>query len=198
MKHHRWMTILGIVAMLWLIYVLNIRGSDQVFFRFREFLFPAESVAPLIRLDDPRYAHERETRIQYIYDQLDTLKDVAGAQRIYVFSYSSPDSMSECISNVFEVVSSEQTSQFHTLQGLPINTAYDMKDTIYERNGLNPFRYSAELYDDNEMLIGSFGIEFTKNIHLLQERQLLNRIRQTMRNIEAALSQSIEYVEVRN
>lgn len=189
MKHHRWITFLSIAAMLWIIFALNIGSNDRTFFRFREHSqVSADRGLPLAHLDAPSYQH--------IYEQLEALKDETGAQRIYVVSYSAFESGNAGISHVFEVVSVGQAPRLAPLKGMSIEAWSDIKNAIYEHNGLNPFRYSTELYDEHAREIGAFGIEFVDNFPLIQERRMLEHIRQTLRTIEAALSRSVGYQNV--
>jgi hypothetical protein len=183
------MTVLGIVAILGIGYALAILVSDQTFSRHPEHPIPG----PLTRLNDPYYAHEYEARVQIMYERLAMLREAIGAERAYMFVYTSGDLPPghAMISNVFEVVRQGVTPQHQHLQGLALPIRQLIDDVGYETYDVLPYIYGRALYNARNRMIGYFAIDHQQSFFLLQDTQI-ELVRHTMRDLEAVLSQPFE------
>jgi hypothetical protein len=192
-KHHLLMTVLCIVAGLGIVSALNFLVGEHVFSRLQEpSLAPAGPASALMFFDNPLYVHEYPARKQYIANCLATLRDEIGAERVYAFTYTFRDRRPgrEKISNVFEVVREGVTPKHQQLQGLSIAGDQLSEEVGYNTYEVLPYIYGRELYDSNGRSIGYFGFDRLESFFLLQDEQL-ELIRQTMRDIEAVLSQPV-------
>ena len=205
-EHHKLVTLLGVIAVLYLVYVLNIPVDLQI--STQQSTAPAASasssgiVRPLTLLDDPRYAHEYATRAQYINERLDRLRKEIRADRTYVVSYSYASSrfgeIEPRISSIFEVGQEKLAPSIRVYQDFSRRSWLHLKRDEHIMNGffpvLVPRCYGMELYDRHEeVVIGYIGVEYLKEEPYSRgnEMQLL---RQTAASIEAGLLQPIEHL----
>ena len=142
--------------------------------------------------DVPASGQAYSARVQGIYDHLATLRDTIGAERAYVFVYTSGNPREEptTLNTVIEAVREGVLPQHHRLQGQEIPIWQIMEEVSYNTYTVLPYIYGTELYHTNGTIIGYFGVDCRENILLLQREQL-NFTRQIIREIEAALMPSL-------
>lgn len=166
-EHHKLfiklvITILAVIAVMGLGAVWQPSGEHQLF----------TSDKPFTRLDDPQYAHEYDTRAQYIYKQLDMLKDKANADRAYAVSYRyGPTGFGDTtdkIASTFEVGLAGLDAPIKIYQDLPRMNWLQLKQNQCFGPGLLaietlPRNYGMELYAPAGEAIGYVGITYRRD-----------------------------------
>jgi hypothetical protein len=190
-------TIIGVIAVLCPVYMLNIPIESKRFIQHS----PADSasssgiVGPLTLVDDPQYAHEYDTRVQYIEKHLEMLRNETQADKAYIVSYGYDSSMREMrISSTFEAGQEGIFSQMRDFQGFSRRNWLRIKRDEQATSGLFlvlPQSYGVELYDEQGKPIGYLGIDY------LQEKSSswgneMKLLRQTATSIKIGLLQPIE------
>jgi len=204
-EHHKLATILGIIAVLCLVYVLNIPVVHQMPIQRSPTGLASSSgiVRPLTLLDDPRYAHEYATRAQYINERLDRLRKEIRADRAYVFSYGYSSGrfggmMELTISSIFEVGQEGLVHQIRDFQDLSrknwLRVNRDSSSTGGFLPGPFPRSYGMELYNGRGVPIGYIGIEYWQEKFSLQGDKM-SFLRQTAHLMKAGLLQPLENLE---
>ena len=194
-KHHRFATILIVIAAGWLIYELNKPAELQEL--TPQATSPVMMESPLTLLDDPQYSHEHHARAQYIHDCLRALRTETGADRVYVVSYSyrlssygtAPEPR---IENIFEIVRPGTLPKIHAFKDIPRLGWLHIKSEETSAKALGsseliPHSYGMELYDNNKNAIGYIGIDFQQDVPNIQGREL-EVLSQTAISVEAGLT----------
>lgn len=204
-EHHKLATILGVIAVLCLVYVLNIPVVHQRFIQHSS----ADStssvgiVQPLTLVDDPQYAHEYDIRAQYINEHLEGLKNDTRADRVYLVTYNDGPSQfgyTIHLSHTFEISQEGLNVPISTYQDLSRQRWLYLKRYEYTYGGLAPDillqGYGIELYDANRTPIGYIGIEYIDAKPFPQGNEI-KRLRQTAAAIKTGLLRPLEHLKGR-
>jgi hypothetical protein len=202
--HHKFATVLGVIAGLCLIWILNMAAEPPMFTSQS----PAGSVTsagivrPLTRIDDPRYMHEYDIRAHYINTHLDRLRKGTQADRAYVVCYGYGLSqfggiMELKISTIFEVGLEGPTHQLRKYQDLSRkNWLRINRDGSTARGflpGPSPHGYGMELYNEQGWVIGYLGIEYQQEELSLQGINM-PLLRQTAASMRVSLLQPLAHL----
>jgi hypothetical protein len=200
-EHHKLAIILGVIAVLCLVYVLSIPVDHQMFTQqssARALSARSADIAkPLTRLDDPHYVHEHDIRAHYIIKNLERLRNKTGADRAYVVSYGYGSARFgnriKKIASTFEVSPEGLTPQLMDYQDLSrMNWLHIKRDEKFFSVFL-PLCYGMELYNEDDVAIGYIGIEYLKKGPAFQSSKL-KLLPQAAALIEAGFLQSLKHL----